>query len=57
MSISFEAVEKLLQDAGIKPGTDIGEDQTAFSYLEGCIMGALDEIADRADSMEKEDTQ
>ena len=44
-----EPVEKILEAAGIDPQTNIGEGQTAFSYLEACIMGALDEIEERAE--------
>lgn len=52
MSLSPQAIEQLLQDSGIDPQADIGDGQTAFSYLEACVMSAIDEIEDRIEEGE-----
>jgi hypothetical protein len=40
------ATEAILRDAGIEPEQRLNNGNTTFSYLEACIMGALDEIED-----------
>jgi len=44
MSLPNKPIEEILNDQGIDPEQELSNGNTAFAYLEACIMAALDEI-------------